>query len=149
MSTNTKKIKLHLRRFENPDLVDLDIEIIRLFSEVAFVSKKGYTASYSAILDTGAPVSVIPFHIWSMLEIKKIKEYSVSGIVPKKECILPVTIGEISCFLLDEEQSTNEIRVKAYLAHSDEIPLIIGFKDLLDRFGLYLNFRENIAYLEL
>jgi hypothetical protein len=29
-----------------------------------------------------------------------------------------------------------------------EIPLIIGFKYLLDKFGLYLNFRKNIAYLE-
>ena len=83
-----------------------------------------------------------------MLEVNKIKEYSVSGIVPRKECSLPVTIGEISCVLLDEEQSTDNIKVKSYLAHSDEIPLIIGFKDLLDGFGFYLNFRKNLAYLE-
>ena len=31
---------------------------------------------------------------------------------------------------------------------TDEIPLIIGFKDILDNFGLYLNFRKDIAYLE-
>lgn len=148
MSTESKPIKLHFRKFENPDLVDIDIGIIRLFCEVAFVSRGGYTDSYSAILDTGAPVSVIPFHIWSMSEFKKIKEYSVSGIVPKRECFLPVTIGEVSCILLDEEQSTDNIKVKSYLAHTDEIPLIIGFKDLLDKFGLYLNFRKNIAYLE-
>ena len=148
MSTSTKQIKLHFRKFENPDLVDLDIGIIRLFCEVAFVSRNGYTDSYSAILDTGAPVSVIPFHIWSMSEVKKIKEYSVSGIVPKQECSFPVTVGEVSCILLDEEESTNSIKVKSYLAHTDEIPLIIGFKDILDNFGLYLNFKKNIAYLE-
>ena len=148
MSTDSKKIKLHFRRFENPDLADIDIGIIRLFCEVAFVSRDGYTDSYSAILDTGAPVSVIPFHIWSMSEVRTIKEYSVSGIVPKKECSFPVTVGEVSCILLDEKQSTNNIKVKSYLAHTDDIPLIIGFKDLLDSFGFYFNFRENIAYLE-
>lgn len=58
MSTN--RIKLHFWKFENPDLVDVDIGIIRLFCEVAFVGEEGYTDSYSAVLDTGAPVSVIP-----------------------------------------------------------------------------------------
>ena len=148
MSTNARRIKLHFRKFDNPDLVDLDIGIIRLFCEVAFVAGDGFTDSYSAILDTGAPVSVIPFHIWSMSKIRMIKEYSVSGIVPKEECSFPVTVGEVSCILLDEKQSTNNIKVKSYLAHSDDVPLIIGFKDLLDSFGFYFNFRENIAYIE-
>lgn len=70
------------------------------------------------------------------------------GIVPKKECSLPVTIGEVSCILLDKEERTKRIKVKSYLAHSNEVPLIIGFKDLLDRFGIYLNFEKNLAYLE-
>jgi hypothetical protein len=60
---STKRIKLYFAKFENPDLVDVDIGIIRLFCEVAFVSEKGYTDSYSAVLDTGAPVSVIPYQI--------------------------------------------------------------------------------------
>ncbi len=145
---STKQIRLHFRKFNNPDLVDLDIGIIRLFCEVVFISSEGYTDSYSAILDTGAPVSVIPYQIWSMLEVDKIKDYAVRGVVPKQECFLPVTIGEVSCALLDKEQSTQRIKVKSYLAHSNEVPLIIGFKDLLDQFGLYLDYRKNLAYLE-
>ncbi|MDI6792055.1 MAG: hypothetical protein QME81_04210 [bacterium] len=143
-----KRISLHFRKFDNPDLVDLDMGIIRPFCEVAFVSKEGYTDSYSAILDTGAPVSVIPYQIWSMVEVNEIRDYAIRGVVPKRECSLPVTIGEISCILLDKEQSTKRIKVKSYLAHSNEVPLIIGFKDLLDRFGLYLDFKKNLAYLE-
>ncbi|NIM16523.1 MAG: hypothetical protein GTO45_31305 [Candidatus Aminicenantes bacterium] len=145
----TKRIRLHFRKFDNPDLVNLDIAIIRLFCEIAFISDGDYTDSYSAILDTGAPVSVIPYHIWSVLEVNKIKDYAVRGVVPKRECSLPVTIGEVSCILLDQEQSTDKIKVKSYLAHSSEVPLIIGFKDLLDRFGLYLDYRKNLAYLEI
>jgi hypothetical protein len=83
-----------------------------------------------------------------MLKVEKIKDYAIRGVVPKKECFLPVTIGEVSCILLDKEESTERIKVKAYLAHSNEVPLIIGFKDLLDSFGIYLNFKENLAYLE-
>lgn len=98
---STKRISLHFRKFDNPDLVDLDIGIIRLFCEAAFVSKEGYTDSYSAILDTGAPVSVIPYQIWSMVEVNEIRDYAIRGVVPKRECSLPVTIGEISCILLD------------------------------------------------
>jgi hypothetical protein len=145
---STKRIKLYFCKFENPDLIDVDIGIIRLFCEVAFVSKEGYTDSYSAILDTGAPVSIIPYHIWSMLKVNKLKDYVIRGIVPKKECFLPVTIGEIFCILLDREQSTEEIKIKSYLVHSNGVPLIIGFKDLLDSFGIYLDFRKKIAYLE-
>lgn len=145
---STKRINLYFWKFDNPDLVDIDIGIIRLFCEVAFVTEEGYTDSYSAVLDTGAPVSVIPYQIWSMLKVKKIRSYGIRGIVPKKECSLPVTIGEVSCILLDKEESTRRIKVKAYLAHSNEVPLIIGFKDILDRCGVYLDFRKNIAYLE-
>ena len=145
---STKRISLHFRKFDNPDLVGLNMGIIRLFCEVAFVSKEGYTDSYSAILDTGAPVSVIPYQIWSMVEVNEVRDYAIRGVVPKRECSLPVTIGEISCILLDKEQSTKRIKVKSYLAHSNEVPLIIGFKDLLDRFGLYLDFKKNLAYLE-
>jgi predicted aspartyl protease len=145
---STKRIKLYFCKFENPDLVEVDIGVIRLFCEVAFVTEEGYTDSYSAVLDTGAPVSVIPYQIWSMLKVKKIKDYAIRGIVPKKECSLPVTIGEVSCILLDKEERTRRMKVKAYLAHSNEVPLIIGFKDLLDRFGIYLDFKKNFAYLE-
>lgn len=145
---STKRIKLYFWKFDNPDLVGVDIGIIRLFCEVAFVAEEGYTDSYSAVLDTGAPVSVIPYQIWSMLKAEKIKDYAIRGIVPKNECSLPVTIGEVSCILLDREESTKRIKVKAYLAHSNEVPLIIGFKNLLDRFGIYLNFKKNLAYLE-
>lgn len=145
---STKRIKLYFWKFDNPDLVDVDIGIIRLFCEVAFVSEEGYTDLYSAVLDTGAPVSVIPYQIWSMLKVNKIKEYAIRGIVPKKECSLPVTIGEVSCILLDKEQRTKRIKVNSYLAHSNEVPLIIGFKDLLDRFGIYFDFKKNLAYLE-
>jgi hypothetical protein len=82
-----------------------------------------------------------------MLEVNKLKDYAVRGVVPKRECSLPVTIGEVSCILLDEERSTEEIKIKSYLAHSNEVPLIIGFKDLLDSFGLYLDYRKNLAYV--
>lgn len=143
-----KQIGLHFREFENPDLVDVDIKIIRLFCEVAFKCGDDYTDSYSAILDTGAPVSVIPYQIWSKLKVNCLKEYKIRGIVPKRKCKLPVTVGEVSCILLDKEQSTDDIKIKSYLAYSNEIPLIIGFKDLLDRFGVYLSFKKDLAYLE-
>lgn len=145
---STRHIKLYFSKFDNPDLIDIELGIIRLFCEIAFVTEEGYTDSYSAILDTGAPVSVIPYRIWSKLKVNEIKDYAIRGIVPKRECSLPVTIGEISCILLDKEQSTEKIKVKSYLAYSDEVPLIIGFKDLLDSFGIYLDFRKNQAYLE-
>ncbi|MEM4298544.1 MAG: hypothetical protein QW815_09285 [Nitrososphaerota archaeon] len=43
---------------------------------------------------------------------------------------------------------TKQIMFRAYLAPTDEIPIVLGFKDLLEKFQVCFNFSEKKSYLE-
>ena len=45
-------------------------------------------------------------------------------------------VGELTCLLADEENVTPPLSILAYLTDTDEIPPIIGFARVLDKFKL-------------
>jgi hypothetical protein len=55
--------------------------------------------------------------------------------------------GKIALRLIDEEHQTEKIDVHAYFALTDEIPLILGFKDILTSFKVCFDYKENSAWL--
>ena len=69
----------------------------------------------------------------------------MSGIVPINECSIPVLVGEIDAMLIDERAHTKKTRVISYFALTDEMPLILGFKTLLEEFEVCFNYKEDIA----
>ena len=40
------------------------------------------------------------------------------------------------------------MKFKAYLTDTDNVPLILGFSGLLDKFQLVINYNKRLAYLE-
>ncbi len=53
-------------------------------------------------------------------------------------------IGKVNCILLDEyDNKSRELAIHAYLAMTDEVPLILGFKDLLSKFRVCFDYGEN------
>jgi len=69
--------------------------------------------------------------------------------VPKEECSLPVKVSLIRGALFDDELNhTTEVVFPAFCAIDDRIPLILGFKGLLERFTICFNISSGIAYLE-
>ncbi len=143
-------IKLYFKEFCDSELATrgANSHIIRLFVDVRFRMRDGWTKPYPAILDTGAHASLIPFKIWSKCLISIAADYIVRGVVPKEECALPVLIGDIFCVLVDRERRSEELKISAYLAHTDDVPFVIGFWDLLERFKLCMDYRNREAYLE-
>lgn len=143
-------IKLYFKEFYDSELADRGTKshIIRLFVDVQLKTKDDWTEPYPAILDTGAHASLIPFKVWSECLVNFTVDYVVRGVVPKEECVLPVLIGDISCVLVDRERQTDELKISAYLALTDDVPFVIGFWDLLERFKLYMDYRNKEAYLE-
>ena len=126
-----------------------DIGVLRLECDVAFKTVDGKIKIYdAAIIDTGAFISLIPHSIWKNVEHEEIARHSVKGIIPKKECSIEVIIGKIKLKLIDEENESDEMEIYAYLAMTDEVPLIIGFKDLLSRFRVCFDYGENEAFIE-
>jgi len=143
------KIYLRFKELMDFDLVKENIFLrgLRLFSVIQFQTSTGWSEPLPAIIDTGAPVSVIPRKIWETSIFDELTSYSISGLVPNPECSLPVTIGEVTYRLLDEKNSTPAISFKAYLAHTDKVPVILGFADMLENFYLSVDFQNDRASL--
>ena len=83
--------------------------IIRLFGRVQFKVKENWSESYNAIVDTGAPFSLLPLEIWQEAEIEILTDTVVRGLIPKKQCILPVKVGKTTVRLIDEEDLLHEV----------------------------------------
>ena len=122
---------------------DLD-PMIRIKASILF---RGREIPDIAIVDTGAHVSLIPFFIWKDLNVEIFAEHYVSGVVPDKK--IPVNVGYIIARLVDEQgNESREIRFLSYLAFINRVNLLLGMRDLLERFDLYLKFSENSVWLE-
>jgi hypothetical protein len=146
------KIKFWFEKIRSPDLEEKvpDIgELTRLFCTIKMKSKKGWSDSLNAIVDTGAPFSVIPLDIWTDLDTTILTEQEIRGINPRKECTLPALIGKTKCILLDEEgNQSKELEVLSYFALSNLVPLIVGFRDILEKFKVCFDYKEDIAFAE-
>lgn len=79
----------------------------------------------------------------------KIRDETIEGIVSKPECALQVMDGIIGCVLQDSERHLDLLTIRAHLAPTDDVPLLIGFSGLLDRARVLFSVKENEAYLEI
>lgn len=123
--------------------------VIRLYANIRFENKKGeYTKPFSAIVDTGAFVSIIPFFIWNECNVKILSKHKMQGLIPKEECSMDVLIGELVGVLVDEKNHTKKYSSMYYLAYTNDIPLILGFRDLLEKFSLYFDYENKIAFID-
>jgi hypothetical protein len=145
------KVPLEFRRFLDPYWAERGIEvwIVRLVTRTAFAAPNGaVTDMKHAVIDTGAPLSLLPKSIWKQCAVKVLGQSTIRGIVPKPECELPVKMGEVTCFLPAEDGIVVSITLNAYLAPIDGISLLLGFGGLLDRFRLVVDYSVRNAYLE-
>lgn len=146
-------IKLRFKTTEliDPRYGDLPIQIIRLIGWIKLHQKDGsFSEEEVAIIDTGAFVSVIPRDIWQHLQVTiDVTEISFGGINPRPECQIPAARGRVSGFLVDEDGNrTQELTFPAFLAKTDQVPLILGFADLLARFPIHFDYESDEAYIE-
>ncbi len=144
------KIRLVFQVFP-PDPQDpLSVPVVRLMGRAFFKTWDGYTHPFMAIIDTGSPTSVIPFRIWARCAVERLGEDKILGFVDKEECAISVTAGYITCVLYDEEHNqSGELRIRADLAATSEVPFIIGFKDVLERGRLVCDYQRHEAFLEI
>ena len=123
--------------------------LLRLKGTVTFRKLQGWTEVLHAIIDTGAHTSTLPKWLWSEIERTKLTDHHVRGLVPGKECVMDVEVAWVRAMIVDVEGNrTDEIRFRALLVPSDEIPIVIGFKDLLERFEVCFNFPQRRAHIE-
>lgn len=145
------RLQVRIKKLVDSELdLKLDYgELVRLSLLIQFKTESGWSKLYEAIMDTGAHTSVIPRYIWEGIYVEEKVDHSVQGIVPKKECSLPVKVSIIRGVLFDDVLNhTNEVEFYAYCTLDDRVPLILGFKDLLETFAIHFDIRSDVAYLE-
>ncbi|MBI3026517.1 hypothetical protein HYY70_00235 [Candidatus Woesearchaeota archaeon] len=79
---------------------------------------------------------------------KNVGYHTIKGIVKKQSCSLPVKIGFVETKLIDElKNETHVFTSLVYCADSNEVPVILGIKDALDKFNIEINVKQRYGYL--
>lgn len=145
------KINLRVLDIEDIELKRLDKApyiFTRVFAFVGYKKKNGDFFIRRAIVDTGAVASLLPIGIWKQLDINFIGYHSIKGVVKKQSCLLPVKIGFAKCKLLDESGNETPVFTSlVYCADSNEVPVIFGMKDGLDKFRIELNIKRKEGFM--
>lgn len=122
------------------------IDLIRLRASVRFQTATGWSDIYDAIVDTGAPISLIPKFIWEKTQRTELADHYAGGVGGGR---VPVKVAKVSCQLVDEfDHRTRELEIHAYLTKRGRVPLIVGFKDLLAQLTNHFDYRVREAWVE-
>lgn len=146
------KINLKVVDIEDIELKKLDKSpfiFTRIFAFIGYKKKDSGFFIRRAIVDTGAVVSLLPIAIWKQLDIEFVGYHNIKGIVKKQSCSIPIKIGFVETKLIDESKNeTVSFRSLVYCADSNEVPVIFGMKDALDKFKIEINVKQGFGYLE-
>jgi len=119
-------------------------EFVRIYSRVIFERNSEPLEPILALVDTGAFISLLPQFIWEDIDINFIGDYHVRGIIKKRECSIDVKVGITKCRLTDRFGHTSEpFEALVYCAYTNEVPAIIGLKDIMERFSICINIENN------
>lgn len=128
----------------------INLRLIRLLGNVHLKSHQNWSTEEKVIIDTGNPISIIPFSIWQNVErniliSSKTKLYGLSS---TDEAALSGQLAEVTIVFKDEKNISTPLKIKATLLDSDNAPFIIGYEGILTRTKLVSDYQNSSAYLE-
>jgi len=91
---------------------------------------------------------MIPQRIWSNLPYTRIADNYVVGISSNPDCFERSIFGEVTCRLEDENDATPDFRLRADLVYNDDLPLVLGFLDVLERGLLHVQVSASNSFIE-
>lgn len=143
------KLFVDIALFDVPDS-NKKLDFIRIKCLIGFKRKDrtGYSLA-EGIIDTGAYVSVIPKDLGEIIEREVTGQYRMKGINLRDECAIPVSVGKTTCILFDESGNTSgDLEISCFFANTNDIPVVIGFVDILTRFKINIDYPNKKAFLE-
>jgi len=144
-------INLEVKRFLDFEAFDHGLKVFsfRIWLRAQFHSPDGWTPVVPALLDTGAPFSVLPKSLWSHLQItQRGFATGLRGLVPGKSAVIPARFAQVLCRLSDAHMTADPISLWTFLADG-EVPLVLGCSGLLDHALLTLDAARLTGRLEL
>jgi hypothetical protein len=142
------RVHLEVRRYPGLAQQGAFLSATRILCNVRFKVGTQYTDAEMGIVDTGSPTSLIPQRIWSNLPYTRIADNYVVGVSTNPDCFERSIFGEVNCRLEDENGITPDFRLRADLVYNDDLPLVLGFLDLLERSLFHVHVSANDSFLE-
>lgn len=142
-------ITLEVRRFLDLEAFDHGLQVFsfRLLTWAQFKCSEGWTSRMPALIDTGAPFSVLPKSLWMCIESEARFTTSLRGLVPLPFAVLKASLGRVTCLVSDPKSSAPPLSVWALLAEG-EVPLVLGCAGFLERATLLIDGPRRRASLE-
>ncbi len=114
---------------------------------VSFRTKTDWTDSFTLIHDTGAVVSLLPAMFYDLLGVEKSAPIKLSGIAPEVEVKAKLTRANLR--LHDAQGKTSPV-LEAWvaIAEKDNVPLILGLKDVSDTHNFRVDTKKKTFYLD-
>ena len=142
------RVGLTFQRQPDVELLHRGIVHIRLLCNVQFETLAGTSVVRPAIVDTGAPLCLIPADLWGQVRTQQFEATRIGGLTARKECAIPARIGILSMTLLDAQEHRRHLTVRAFLAQTTDVPLILGFQDCLEHATMHVATASRQAWLE-
>jgi len=99
---------------------------------VSFKAKADWTDPFWMIYDTGAAVSLLPLRFFDILGVRRYASIELMGISPEIKIQARLTRARLRFIDVKGEKSP-EIEAWVAIAERNDVPLIIGLKDIADK----------------
>lgn len=142
------KIPLNIVEHPNVELIDYDIIPLRILCPINFEYKDRVALPTTAIIDTGAPLSVIPKRIWEACQNRVLGPSHISGIVKGDNYKIPSQVGIITVIPIDPMGKGYPIMIRADFSSTDDVPLVLGIHDFLNKGIMHLDIKKKDCWLE-
>ena len=128
----------------------IPVKLIRLLGIVQLRSQNDWSSDQPVIIDTGNPISVIPYSIWQNVDKKILlpSPTSLYGIGSTENSALTGRLAQLTIIFKDEHHVSPPLKIKAHLLDNDLAPFIIGYEDILTECKLVSDYKHDNAYLE-
>jgi len=114
--------------------------LYRVFANFKSTDGKWY-GLFPLVYDTGAIITLLPSRIFELLRVGKYATAALRGISPKPE--LKVRLCKLTLRLQDENGNQSpELSVWTAIAFRDDVPFVLGMKDLASKHSLTTDFKN-------
>lgn len=144
-------IRLSIRSRVDLDALEAGValHLIRITAAVCILTPAGWSPAREGILDTGNPVSLIPYGMWSGTAVSFLSARSrpIHGLGSTEQSAVRGLLGRLTLSIVDAETFSPPIETIAYLLDDDRAPLLLGCEGILTRATLTANLAASQASL--
>jgi hypothetical protein len=146
------RINLEFQTKIDLDFISYGVKVllIRLIGNVHLKNNQNWSTEEKVIIDTGNPISIIPYSVWQNIERKVLvlSKTKLYGLGSSNEIALSGQLAVVTIVFKDEKNVSKPLKIKANLLDDDNAPFLIGYEDILTQSKLVSDYKNNISYIE-